>query len=96
MTKNNQNIIDTASTAQARAAAFVTDATGLNPTNFKDKALRLALELVKYGEYIKTTLLLDNKTASVTRQTAVSSVDPKLLEGASDEEKAMVERTPPA
>jgi hypothetical protein len=95
MAETKQSIIDTASRAQARAQAFITNATGLGTSSFKDSALQLALELIKYGDYIKSTLLMDAATVVKPATTRTRKVDPKLLEGASEEEKAIVERTPP-
>jgi hypothetical protein len=92
---NSTNIIDTAGVAANKLSKFLEGAVSMNKSTFRDEALRLAVELIKYGDYIKTTLLFDASSA-VPRQARTHTVDPKMLEGASEEEKAAIERTPPA
>jgi len=88
-------MVETITSAQARTAAFLAEAPEMVRPVFKDKILKLAMELIKYGDYIKTVLILDRPVDATKPARPARKIDPKELEGASDEERAIVERTPP-
>ncbi len=94
--KQGKDIVATIETAGKRCADFAGKAATLDAATFKDTALRLALELIKYGEYIKITLLMDSTKRSAQPEKRVLSEQDKLAHmGASEEEKAAIENTPP-
>lgn len=99
LTKQAQSIVTTIETAVKRSQEFL-EAVKLNgDAGFNDNALRLALELAKYADYVKLSLLMYNLTGSIAAQPApkraLTPQEQALLQGASEEEKALVERTPP-
>jgi hypothetical protein len=98
LTKQAQSIIVTIETAVKRSQEFLEAVKVNGDTGFNDNALRLALELAKYADYVKLSLIMYNLAGSVAAQPAkrtLSAQEQALLVGASEEEKALVERTPP-
>jgi hypothetical protein len=101
LTKQAQSIITTVETAIKRSQEFLDAVKTNGDTGFNDSVLRLALELAKYADYIKLSLLINTVAAAAAIPTpaapkrALSTQEQALLQGASEEEKALVERTPP-
>jgi len=95
--KQVKNIVATVETASKRCEELVASYANMDAATFKDSALRLSLELIKYGEYIKTTLLLGNAAArsEPAEKKALTKQDVESLQGASDEEREAVIHTPP-
>jgi len=94
--KKGKSLIDSITSTSTRINAFTQQATSMDSATFREKALKLGLELIMVGEFIKTTLIMDSMPATIAKAAPkTNKIDPKLLEGASDEEKAAVEQAEP-
>lgn len=95
----NKNIITTVETAVKRCQEFLDATKAGGDTGFNDNALRLALELAKYADYVKLSLIMSNAATApahpAAAKRALTAQEQAQLQGATEEEKALVERTPP-
>lgn len=98
--KTAQSIIVTIESAIKRSQEFLDAVKAGGESGFNDNALRLALELAKYADYIKLSLIMYNAAAAsapapAVPKRALTAQEQAQMQGASEEEKALVEHTPP-
>ena len=101
LTKTAQNIVTTIETAIKRCQEFLDALKAGGEAGLNDNALRLALELAKYADYVKLSLIMYNAAAAsvpapaTAPKRALTPQEQAQMQGATEEEKALVERTPP-
>jgi len=69
--------------------------------DFNDLVLRFSGEMIKYGNHMQLSLLMHNAAAAsapaptAAPKRALTAQEQAQMQGATEEEKALVERTPP-
>lgn len=101
LTRSEQSLAAIVLLVEKRCKEFAqaVEQSGTDGFDFNDLVLRFSGEIIKYGNHMQLSLLLRNAAApapAAAPRRNLSAQEQAQLQGATDEEKALVERTPPA